>query len=323
MQSPVCRNKRSELKIVGEALNNTLKSIGDASSSLASSKLFRKHRQGKHSAGVFCVECKMCGWVRVCLLWLVAAASPALSQILSTEGMTAVTQQMSQRVLMQNIIQRSEGPSDYDESSEPQGGGRANAAPVSVFSSALNVGGGSTRQPSLGVATSFTRSRAQQKSSEAGILAALKKRQPTAVAEYADFFTKYDISALFTKATADYGFSPNDVADTMAAYWLVAWVVANNGAEPSPLAARSVRDQVRRGIARTDVARFNPARRHQLADEAIFNMIILIETYDYAQKGRISRADFKRAGNATQQAFLGFGADLRQLRLTDAGFVKR
>lgn len=196
------------------------------------------------------------------------------------------------------------------------------AAPLSLYGSALaQTPGGSSRPVALD--TSFVRSKALQKKSQEAILAAVRKRQPAAVAEYANFFEKFDIVTLFARATSDYGFRSNDVADTMAAYWLVAWVIANNGSEPSPAAARAVRDQVKLGIARTEVANFSPARRHQLADEAIFNMILLIELYDYTQKGKMSRADFARAGDATQRAFLGFGADLRNLKLTTAGFQKR
>lgn len=260
------------------------------------------------------------------LALLLLAGTPATAQMNyggSAAPSLEVTLDITNDILRQEIGNRAANGGRVASQREAGSLGLQQSGPAaagSFFASALQPVGD---MPAPAVSTRFSRSKAMQKQSEATILAALKKRQPAAHAEYAAFFGKYDIAALFSKATKDFGFSPNDVADTMAAYWLVAWVVANNGAEPSPAAARAVRNQVSRGIARTDVAGFDPARRHQLADEAIFNMIILIELYDYAQKGRISRADFARAGDATQKAFLGFGADLRNLQLTDAGFQKR
>lgn len=195
--------------------------------------------------------------------------------------------------------------------------GRSTAMP-GLFGSAL--------QPvdsAASVKTSFQRSPTLQKKSEAGILAEVRKRQPGAEREYARVLGQQDMAKLFDKAVRGYGLRNNDIADTMAAYWLVSWVIANDANDFSAAAARAVRDQVKGGIARTAVAGFSPEKKHLLADQAIFNTLIATQAFEYAQSGKISRADYRRMADVTQKAFLGFGADLRSLQLTDAGFVKR
>jgi hypothetical protein len=173
------------------------------------------------------------------------------------------------------------------------------------------------------VDTSFQRSATLQRESEAGILAEVKRRQPGAEAEYARIFAQQDMAKLFDRAVRGYGLRNNDIADTMAAYWLVSWVIANDAKDFSPAAARAVRDQVNGGIARTSVGSYSTEKKHHLADEAIFNTLIATQAFEYAQSGKISPSDYQRLSDVTQKAFLGFGADLRQLRLTDEGFVKR
>jgi hypothetical protein len=197
--------------------------------------------------------------------------------------------------------------------------GQSAAASTSVFLSALQPDSGDVPA----VETSFSRSKTLQKQSEAAILAEVKRRQPGAESEYARAFAQEDMAKMFDRATSAYGLRNNDIADTMAAYWLVSWVIANDAKDFSPAAARAVRDQVKGGIARTSVAGFSAEKKHRLADEAIFNTLIATQAFEYAQSGKISKADYRRLADVTQQAFMGFGADLRALKLTEAGFVAK
>lgn len=171
--------------------------------------------------------------------------------------------------------------------------------------------------------TRFVRSKELQKQSEASILAELGRRQPGAVAEYAQVLRQNDMATLFDTSAASYGLKSNDIADTMAAYWLVSWVIANNAADFTPAQARGVREQIRSGMMRTAVVGFTLQKKHRLADEAIFNTLIASAIHDFARSGKITKADFARVGDATQKTFLGLGADLRALRLTDSGFQLR
>lgn len=229
---------------------------------------------------------------------------------------------IGQQIVASEIGVRAAGGSPGSGGARGLAGGSlaAGSASTSMFASALLP---VDTRAAASVVTRFTRSAALQKKSEAGILAEVKKRQPGAEVEYGRVLGQQDMAALFDKAVRGYGLRNNDIADTMAAYWLVSWVVANDAKDFSPAAARAVREQVKGGIARTPVADFSPEKKHRLADEAIFNTLIATQAFEYAQSGKISKADYRRLGEVTQQAFIGFGADLRALRLTDAGFQKR
>ncbi|PZN94084.1 MAG: hypothetical protein DCF31_10580 [Alphaproteobacteria bacterium] len=174
-----------------------------------------------------------------------------------------------------------------------------------------------------GFRTDFVRSKVVQRRSEARLLAELAQRQPNAVAEYRQVLAGNDMAAIFDRSAAAYGLKSNDVADTMAAYWLVSWVIANDAADFTVAQARAVRGQLRAGLARSAAARFDAPKKQQMADEAIFNTLVATAIYESVQNGKISKADYRRVGEVTYKTFLGTGADLRQLRLTDAGFVKR
>ncbi len=259
------------------------------------------------------------------LAFLIAGmALPAAAQ-LNYGGHAApsldVSLSISNDILRQEIGNRAANGGLTASQRRGGGGGLAGSAgPVGLFSNALvplNAG-----VPSPSVDTRFARSAALQKKSEAGVLAQLQKRSPAGAADTARVFREYDIAQLFRKATAAYGFRDNDIADTLAAYWLVSWVIANDARDFSVPAARAVRDQVAAGIARTPVGSFSPEKKHQLADEAIINTLMATQMFEYAQSGKVPRDQYRRIGDDLQRVFLGFGADLRALKLTDRGFAK-
>lgn len=230
---------------------------------------------------------------------------------------------VTREILNKNVLRQRAGLSPRAQGSgalaSPLDGRASSTSPLSA---AMSLSGSSPASLAT-VRTSFVRSKALQRKSEAAILAEVKKRQPGAEVEYGRVLGQQDMARLFDKAVRGYGLRNDDIADTMAAYWLVSWVIANDAKDFSPAAARAVRDQVKGGISQTSVAAFSLEKKHRLADEAIFNTLIATQAFEYAQSGRISKADYRRLADVTQKVFIGFGADLRQLRLTDAGFAKR
>jgi hypothetical protein len=197
----------------------------------------------------------------------------------------------------------------------------AQPAPPSPFAAALVSRPGAVPAD----ITRFARSAVLERQSEARILALVGARQgPAAVADYRRVFAQFGgLSAMFRKSVAGYDFRDDDMADTLAAYWLVAWAVVNDVADFTPQQARAVRHQVARGVAASALARHDHAHRQQVSDEAIFNMVVAAQIHALARKGVVSKADYARVGAVTRQAFLGFGTDLGKLALTDAGFRAR
>lgn len=268
----------------------------------------------------------MIGRVIAFSLATVMLALPAAAQLGWTVPSLDTASMIGQQVVASELGVRAAGGSPGRATrsrSATAAGGALGFAPTGpndgLFANALAP----SARPMVEARTSFTRSLALQRKSEAVILDKVRERQPAAVAEYARFFREQNMATEFERSSKEFGFRSDDAADTMTAYWLMAWAVANKISDIDPGAARAVRDQVKGGIARTAVGSYSPAKMHQLADEAIFNFIVLVQAFQFTQAGKISKADYARLGDATQKSFLALGADLRELRLTDSGFVKR
>lgn len=114
------------------------------------------------------------------------------------------------------------------------------------------------------------------------------------------------------------GLRANDLADAMASYWVLNWAMAN-GRDNNRTQALAVREQVRAILAsqasRTEI------QRQEMAEIFILNFLIQHAAYmDAMQRG--DRDLQRRLGDAAVARFRSeMGVDLRQLRLTDTGFV--
>lgn len=197
-------------------------------------------------------------------------------------------------------------------------GGGADGA--GFFASALGVRAAPVRPAA--VETSFRRSRVVEAQAHANILAALGKRQPEAAAEYRRLFATADLPAGFEDVLRPYGLRADDAADALAAYWVMAWVVARRIADdsglPSPQAVRAVRDQVVQALALGPTGNYDATRRQMLADESIFNFLVLNQAW---RAVRHEPTQFERLATATRNNFLALGADLDRIDLGRGGFV--
>jgi hypothetical protein len=116
------------------------------------------------------------------------------------------------------------------------------------------------------------------------------------------------------------GLRPNDLADALAAYWILNWVMAN-GADSTRAQALAVREQLRAILADAPQGRMDDAKRQELSEIFILNFLIQHAAYEGAVRGG-DRAVSRRLGDAAAARFRNeMGLDLRQLRLTDGGFV--
>lgn len=114
------------------------------------------------------------------------------------------------------------------------------------------------------------------------------------------------------------GLRSGDVADAMAAYWVMNWVIANQG-DNNRTQTLAVRDQVRRSMANGAVTTLDDAGRQEMAEVLILNFLVQHAAYvDALQRGDDAMA--RRLGDAAVARFRNeMGVDLRRLRLTDAG----
>lgn len=119
------------------------------------------------------------------------------------------------------------------------------------------------------------------------------------------------------------GLRPGDAADALAAYWILNWIIANGG-DGGKAQAQGVRDQVRNVMASNPAfARLNEAQRQEMAEALMLNFLMQHTAYNDAYKRR-DQAAMRRLGDAAVTRFRNeMGVDLRQLQLTNQGFVRR
>ncbi|MBP2301082.1 DUF6683 family protein [Azospirillum picis] len=118
------------------------------------------------------------------------------------------------------------------------------------------------------------------------------------------------------------GLRPGDLADTMASYWILNWVMANT-ADSNRAQAQAVRNQVRPIIvSNPDYARLGEAQRQEMSEVLMLNFLVQHAAYvDAVTRG--DRATIRRLGDAAVARFRNeMGVDLRRLELTNAGFVR-
>ena len=116
------------------------------------------------------------------------------------------------------------------------------------------------------------------------------------------------------------GLRSGDVADAMAAYWVLNWMIANGG-DNNRTQTLAVRDQVRRVISSGPLSGLDDAGRQEMAEVLMLNFLVQHAAYmDAHQRG--DTAMLRRLGDAAASRFRNeMGIDLRQLELTDRGLV--
>lgn len=137
----------------------------------------------------------------------------------------------------------------------------------------------------------------------------------------ADAMAKRDPISNWAQIVSGDGLRPGDIADAMASYWILNWVMAN-GADSNRAQALAVRDQIRTMIASNPgYARLDNAQRQELSEVLMLNFLIQHAAYVDAMK-RGDRDTARRLGDAAVARFRNeMGVDLRRLELTRTGFV--
>lgn len=116
------------------------------------------------------------------------------------------------------------------------------------------------------------------------------------------------------------GLHPGDMADVMASYWILNWVMAN-GADSNQTQAQAARKQMRRMFNPGFVRLMGPPHQ-ELSEALMLNFLMQHAAYVDAVK-RDDRAALKQLGDAAQMRFSKeLAVDLRQITLTGNGFAR-
>lgn len=127
----------------------------------------------------------------------------------------------------------------------------------------------------------------------------------------------------FDRLLVQHGYDPHDLADVVAAFYLIAWEVATGGdatAQPAGIAA--VRGQARQMVAGTpNLARMTEAERQATAETLAFHAMAIAARH---QDLRAAGGDLVAYRAEVAQAVSQYqGIDLRRFALTPSGFQQR
>jgi len=132
-----------------------------------------------------------------------------------------------------------------------------------------------------------------------------------------------DFVAIWTRAVASQGLHPNDMADALASYWILSWIIANHNADDPPGAWLAVRNQLWRTMASGQSPALPESMRQAVAEVRVIQFVLQLAAYQNARKSR-DAATLARLSDDAERSFLSENKiDLRRLALTHKGFEKR
>lgn len=186
----------------------------------------------------------------------------------------------------------------------------AGAAPNMLVGTAGGVG---TTRGSL----AYTGSRALSEQAQRDFLKRLSSRNPQAAGVAADQLSRHDFNKAYASLVRGTGLSTTDVVDIMAAFMMLGWMISNDAqADPDPSALLAVRAQLGPGLSAEP--RFaNPQQRAALGEELKILFVTLHAGWQSAKK----EGNLGTYADGVSALFRRQGADMRALRLTDAGFA--
>ncbi|WP_185965027.1 hypothetical protein [Glacieibacterium frigidum] len=145
------------------------------------------------------------------------------------------------------------------------------------------------------------------------------KSDPAAGKAIAAQLAQHDYSRVYAGIVAPFGYRTDDAVDALAAYTLLGWLIANGAPDPSRADAAAVRAQVAAGLA-NDRRFSDPRTRAELAEEIKLLFVTLHAGWQSARK----EGNLRPYADGVARMFQRFtGNDLRAMRLTERGFVRR
>jgi len=132
-----------------------------------------------------------------------------------------------------------------------------------------------------------------------------------------------DLLGAWEKHVSVDGLRRGDVADAMAAYWVQNWQIANNVPFTNRTQVQAVRGQVYRALgSNPQFASLDDARKQEMAEVFMLNFVAQGSAFSDAT-ARGDKGLSNRLSDAAVARFRSeMNVDLRQLKLTPAGFVR-
>ena len=130
-----------------------------------------------------------------------------------------------------------------------------------------------------------------------------------------------DIPAEFDQTFGPLGLRRDNLADTMAAYWLAMWTVIHDKPLGTPVQASAVRRQVLPRIQASPLAK-DPRKRQMMGEAMLYEATIGLSVYRDA-KANEQELQLRQMAKNAKKNVKKKGIDLARMRLTDQGMRRR
>lgn len=168
----------------------------------------------------------------------------------------------------------------------------------------------------------FHSSAAVSRKLNAKFVNAIAAKHPELRSQAKKVFGSGKLQQIFQQVLHKVGYSPNNLADVMAAYLIVAWETANNAdATQYPQGIAVVRRRMRQALAdNKTLTSFSDAQKQEFA-EILGNMATLDMLARKQFLAQHNDRQLKQLEAGVRHTASGFGVDVSELQLTDHGFV--
>jgi hypothetical protein len=180
---------------------------------------------------------------------------------------------------------------------------------------------GAGHRPTGGI--TFNASPAVAAEFKAKLLAALIRRDPAQEAKLRSEFTQIDVDQTFARVLSGGGLSATNLGDVVAANWVISWEVANDEADPPPVAIRSVAAAVRARLAANPAVTRASGRDKQLLEEELAYQTVMARSAATLARTSGNTVALTSLRQSLIDKFHAMDVNLTALRLTDQGFAPK
>ncbi|ELS05291.1 hypothetical protein Xen7305DRAFT_00050340 [Xenococcus sp. PCC 7305] len=151
----------------------------------------------------------------------------------------------------------------------------------------------------------------------------IKQNNPQSAEEIDTTLRHQDVIGTFKIDMAPYELRADNVGDTVTAYWLTMWLVANQASTPSKNLVKAVQNQVSKIVLQNElISNKNDAQKQVVAETLIYETMLALGMHHRAlQSG--NPLQLQELSDAAYTNMLKQNIDLRSLDLTPQGFTTK
>lgn len=181
----------------------------------------------------------------------------------------------------------------------------------------------SASQPAApAAALNYERSRERTRRNLAAFVEKTRRVDPAGAAGMEQSFASQDIMNIIAQGLVPLGLRTDNVAHAYAAWWMSAWMAANDpAASSSPEQAQAVARQAADALRATSgFAEMTNAQKQEMAEVYLVQAAMIDAAVDQAAG---DAARLRDVAASVRQGAMASGMDLGRMRLTRSGFVPR